>query len=134
MTNQIQLIADWQTSRNLHQMPYNHQNEICNILEEAIESDGQLDSERARALAREVVTSIIPLEAAPSAAVDAYCDIIVYSVGAIMKLGYNPVLALNECIREISTRTGAYDSITGKWIKTPPLSFNYKADYSKAVL
>lgn len=135
MTNQIQQIADWQESRQLSQMPYIHINEIINIFEECVEADGQLDSTRARALASSIASSYIAQDCTDRAkAVDAFCDIIVYSVGAIMKLQCNPMIAISECLKELADRTGSYSPTEGKWLKLPPKPDAYKADYSKSFL
>lgn len=48
---------------------------------------------------------------------NALCDLIVLSVGAIHKLGYSPTLALSETVREITSRVGAINEATGKWEK-----------------
>lgn len=66
--------------------------------------------------------------------VDALCDMIVLATGAIFKLGYNPTIALSETVKEISSRVGSVNTITGKWEKEPnqdPATL-YKADYTMA--
>jgi hypothetical protein len=63
--------------------------------------------------------------------VDALCDIMVVATGALYKLGYDPKTALEEAVKEISSRTGAFDEQEGKWKKDPnqdPTTL-YKADY-----
>lgn len=135
--NQIEQIAHWQKTRNLDMMPYNHYNEIKNIIEECIEASGHYASEASRDMATYIVSDNIPdhiMSDNKEYPVDAYCDMIVYAVGAIMKLGYNPSLALNECILEINDRTGSYDIKAGKWVKEPKKPDAYVADYSKAKL
>lgn len=74
--------------------------------------------------------------------IDALCDIIVVATGAIHKLGYNPNIAMNETLKEISSRQ--QDPIqkdiwkkwgaSGKWEKNKSQkpSTLYKADYTKA--
>ncbi|HET8689368.1 MAG TPA: hypothetical protein VFM18_22385 [Methanosarcina sp.] len=74
--------------------------------------------------------------------IDALCDIIVVATGAIHKLGYNPNIAMNETLKEISSRQ--QDPIqkdiwkkwgaSGKWEKNKSQepSTLYKADYEKA--
>ena len=132
--NHISAIANWQSSRNLDKMPYKHTNEIKNIIEECVEASGLLTSTQAREVSTNIVDTYILETYTPNAAVDAYCDIIVYAVGAIMKLGYYPEIALDECIKEISDRTGSYDPAAGKLVKLPPKPAAYKADYSKALI
>lgn len=70
----------------------------------------------------------------PTDAVDALCDIIVVAVGALFKLGYNPETALQETVKEILSRKGTLNPITGKWQKDraqDPTTL-YKADYTVA--
>jgi hypothetical protein len=49
--------------------------------------------------------------------IDALCDLIVLSAGAMHKLGYDPTKALSETVKEISSRQGAFDKQSGKWKK-----------------
>lgn len=65
--------------------------------------------------------------------VDALADIIVFATGAIHKLGYNPKAVLKETLKEINSREGEIDPVTGKWekSKTQPKETLYKADYRK---
>ena len=51
------------------------------------------------------------------------------------KYGYNFEIAMLETIKEISSRTGAYDEVSKKWIKDESWEAQtkwYKADYNKA--
>lgn len=76
--------------------------------------------------------------------VDALCDIIVVATGAIWKLGYNPNIAMEETLKEISSRQQdpvqkkqwEENGADGKWKKWVYQLSNtlYKADYSKAEL
>jgi len=66
--------------------------------------------------------------------VDALCDVIIVATGALYKLGYHPEKALNETVKEISSRQGTFDESTGKWKKDPhqdPTTL-YKANYTNA--
>ena len=66
--------------------------------------------------------------------VDALCDLIVVATGAIRKLGYDPRIALQETVKEISSRRGSFDEEIGKWLKDEyqdPKTL-YKADYTNA--
>lgn len=65
---------------------------------------------------------------------DALCDIIVVATGAIHKLGYSPQLAINETVKEITSRKGSFNETTGKWMKdlSQDPSTLYKADYNLA--
>ena len=50
-------------------------------------------------------------------------------------LGYDPCICMMETIKEISSRTGAWDENIGKWVKDTSdeaKSKWYAADYSKA--
>lgn len=63
--------------------------------------------------------------------VDDLCDIIVVAVGTLNKLGYDPTLALEETVKEISSRKGAFNESTGKWqkfVNQDPDTL-YKANY-----
>jgi len=62
---------------------------------------------------------------------DALCDIIVVATGAIYKMGYEPELALQETVKEITSRQGAFNEETGKWQKdrNQDPSTLYKANY-----
>ena len=135
MRNQIEQIKEWQSSRKLDKMPYNHENESINILEEVFESDGY-NSEFARDFANEVTAEykLYGLDSTPEQHIDAYFDICVYVIGAMMKLGFDPVKVFDEGLREINDRTGEYDEIVGKWVKNKTKANPYKADYSKARL
>lgn len=66
--------------------------------------------------------------------VDALCDLIVVATGAIHKLGYDPRSALQETVKEISSRKGSLNEDSGKWEKD--LNQNpdtlYEADYTNA--
>lgn len=66
--------------------------------------------------------------------VDALCDIIVVAAGAIYKLGYRPKEALSETVKEILSRKGAINPLTGKWEKdrNQDKTTLYKADYAAA--
>jgi hypothetical protein len=64
--------------------------------------------------------------------VDALADTIVFAVGAIHKMGYNPTAVLLETLKEINSRIGELDESTGKWEKDKnqdPATL-YKAEYS----
>ena len=69
--------------------------------------------------------------------IDALCDIIVFATNAMRIRGYLPDTAMEETLKEISSRTGAFNPDTGKWekFKTPEaMALWYKADYNKAKL
>jgi NTP pyrophosphatase (non-canonical NTP hydrolase) len=66
--------------------------------------------------------------------IDALCDIIVVATGSIYKLGYDPDEALEETVKEITSRQGAINPDTGKWDKDKNQDPNtlYKANYNLA--
>lgn len=69
--------------------------------------------------------------------IDAMADIIVFAYGEIAKYGYDGDKVMDEVIKEISSRTGAYDPATKKWqkYKTPEAMAKwYTADFSNCKL
>ena len=67
--------------------------------------------------------------------VDGYADIVVFCIGAIMKLGYNPKIILEEVGKEINSRAG--QMLNGKFTKyksQEAVAKWYKADFTKAKL
>lgn len=69
--------------------------------------------------------------------IDAMADIIVFAYGEIAKYGYNGDKVMDEVIKEISSRIGAYDPDTKKWQKdrSPEAQANwYTANFSNCKL
>lgn len=74
--------------------------------------------------------------------VDALCDLIVVATGALWKLGYNPDLALEECIKHISSREQdpiqkaqwEENGAEGKWLKNKLQGSIYIPNYQSAKL
>jgi hypothetical protein len=69
--------------------------------------------------------------------VDAMADIIVFAYGEIAKYGYHGDKVMEEVIKEISSRTGAYDPTTKKWQKdkSPEAQAKwYTADFTNCKL
>lgn len=69
--------------------------------------------------------------------IDALCDLIVFATNAIRLKGYEPNIAMVETLKEIKSRTGAFNNQTGKWEKDKSMeamAFWYTAQYSKAKL
>jgi hypothetical protein len=58
--------------------------------------------------------------------IDALCDMVVFAVNAMRIKGYDPNVAMAETIKEISSRTGAFNPQTGKWEK-------FKTEEAKAL-
>ena len=69
--------------------------------------------------------------------IDAMGDIIVFCYGEMAKYGYNGDKVMDEIIKEISSRVGAYDPATKKWQKDKSeeaMALWYKSDFSKCKL
>lgn len=120
-------IIQWNKERGLLDKPYNHKNEVSFILEEVLESYG-LDVDR-----EHLVNSIgdIAETSSNTEKVDAFADIIVFSIGAITKLGYDPEKVMEEVYKEINSRTGKL--IDGKFVKDKD-AITYKADIDSCML
>jgi predicted HAD superfamily Cof-like phosphohydrolase len=69
--------------------------------------------------------------------IDAMADIIVFAYGEMAKYGYHGDKVMDEVIKEISSRTGAYDPATKKWQKdkSPEAQAKwYTADFTNCKL
>jgi len=142
----IKKIEKWQRDRLLNQKPYDALNEHTNILEELMESLGyKVPKEKRKKLMNGFQEFTIKMEASEVIEelkeidkhykVDAYCDIVVFCIGAIMKLGYNPQRALSETVKEIDSRTGSI--VDGKFQKDTSEEAKakwYKANYDVCIL
>ena len=109
-------INEWANERRLLSIPWNKQQQASFIKEELQELDEATSDE---------------------AEVDAFCDMIVFCTNAIKLKGYDPNVAMEETLKEISSRTGSWNPESGKWekFKTPEaMSKWYSANYSKAKL
>lgn len=151
MTTAISSIMKFQSDRQLHKQEHDGLNEITNIFEELLESIGyDVPKENREALKHSVSNFIqhtvttetaVPVKLLDNdtqiieAKVDAYNDIIVFAVGAIMKLGYDPRCTLEEVSGEINSRTGTMrNGKFEKHLSAEAKSNWYKADYSKCKL
>jgi len=134
-SNIISDIVKWNKNRLLDKQDFKPEVEIINILEELIEMTGY-KSDSARRMS--IVMYDLYFKNATymgTELVDAFADIIVFSTGALLKLGYDPEKVMNEVIKEINSRTG--EIINGKFVKckTPECQAKwYKADFEKAKL
>jgi hypothetical protein len=63
-----------------------------------------------------------------------YVDLIEESINCVASLGYSPEIALEETVRKIESRRGAWDSSIGKWVKEKNQTDVYIPDYSLARL
>jgi len=141
----IKEIMRFQTERELDKKPYSSLNEHMNIAEEMLESIGiDVPKENRmilQSILMEMATTMRTLDKRnemqarmhnDSDRVDAYADIIVFAIGAIMKLGYSPEKVLVEVAREINSREG--EMINGKFEKFLDEESKtkwYKADYKQ---
>ncbi len=139
--NAIEEIMRFQFDRGLHKQPYNPINEHTNIIEELLESIGfDVPKDKREELLllweRYVVEMeqnaiIFKLDKDTQGTweqIDAYGDVIVFAIGAIAKLGYDPEKVLLEIGKEINSRSGYM--INGKFEKD--LSIESKAKWYKA--
>ncbi len=140
----IREIMKFQTTQGLDKQDFKWDNETMNITEELLEAKGydvpkterpwlktMADYLRARAATNPAIKWVRP---SAHDMVDAFADIIVFAVGAIMKLGYNPEKVLKEVAKEINSRDG--EMINGKFEKfTDEVSKSkyYKANFTKCL-
>ena len=125
-------IINYNTVRGLLDRGFNHQKELSFIIEELLESTGNYTSEAAQDKSKEMSEDMLKeSNPTPETIVDAWGDIIVYAVGGITKLGYDPEKVLAEINKEISSRTGKI--IDGKFVKDLD-AVTYKADFGDCKL
>lgn len=127
----LEQVIKWQTDRNLDKMHYDYFNEHLNIFEELLEMY-DLDREYAKEVFLDRVVMCSGYTVSRPKQIDAYFDICVYAIGAMLKLGYDPIKVFKEGLKEINELTGKYDPKVGKWVKGEKKPNAYKADYSKA--
>ena len=127
--NIVNAVRDWNFERGLASQPYNDMTEVKNITEELLEAIGCKDDDITKWITEEIMMHENIVEP-PTVEdkIDAYADIIVFCIGAILKLGYEPNLVLKEVIKEINSRGGSM-GIDGKWIKEIT-GDEYKANFS----
>ena len=125
----IKSIVKFQKDRELDKKPFNDVNEQINIVEELLEAVGlDVTKENRIKLEERWVDFISDIEfedvvdrktrfvqMMEDEKVDAFGDIIVFAVGAILKLGYDPERVLLEIGKEINSREGSM--IGGKFEK-----------------
>ncbi len=131
-------IIRFQTDRGLDKKEYTALNENASIVEELFESNGfDIDKKDRPELKKDWTRFLGSIPYAKKVKtftkammVDAYCDIVVFAIGAILKLGYDPTKALIEAGKEINSREGTM--VDGKFEKdlSPEAKAKwYKADY-----
>ena len=134
-------IVDWNKERMLDQQNFDPKVENINCVEEIIEcyqlSSGEpIKSEVSRKISQEIIDEIdkyLTISNDKEVLVDSFADRIVYSIGAILKLGYDPQKVMEEVFKEISSRTG--EIIDGKFVKdqSPEAKARwYKANFKNA--
>ena len=142
MSNAIKEIEKFQKERLLDHQAYNWLNETTNIIEELFEAYSYDIPKDKRAdfkisILSNTYNTIKKLDLKSKDIyvkdiIDAYADIVVFCIGAIMKLGYEPECVLEEVAKEINSRTG--EIVDGKFQKdtSPEAKAKwYKADFSK---
>lgn len=143
--NVIAGIKNWQIERQLDKQGYSWGNEAVNDLEETMEALGYDVPKEKRQAIREEFEYFVSFIAGKyelkqktptlEDTVDAHCDKIVFNTGAILKLGFDPVCALQETLKEISSRTGSI--VNGKFQKDKSpeaVAKWYKANYKKCLI
>jgi len=142
-TTALDAITRFQTDRGLHLKEYSALDAHANIVEELLESIGyDVDKSKRGQLKEEVVLFVKRLmhkkiavkdvygETTTEDKVDAYADVVVFAVGELMKLGYNPEKVLLEVGKEINSRVGTF--VNGKFEKDKSeeaVANWYKADF-----
>jgi hypothetical protein len=129
----------WREER--HITGYDHYIQVSNIVEETLELMYTPKSVAIKQLQRDIMEHYVD-DTTNEEKIDAYCDLIVFSINAIELLGYDAKMAMKETIKEISSRkqNPAQQTIWLKWgydntkwekDKNQPKEELYKANYSK---
>jgi len=129
----------WREDRHISN--YNHFVQVGNIVEETLELMYPPRSALIEELQREMMRHFVDWTTNEEK-IDAYCDLIVFSINAIELLGYDAKVAMKETIKEISSRkqNPAQQTIWLKWgydntkwekWKEQPKEELYKANYFK---
>ena len=141
----IKNIMKFQTKRGLDKQQYDWNNETMNVVEELLEAKGYEIHKNQRGFLRGL-TDYLRAHTATNPAikwfrptehdmVDAWGDVIVFCVGALMKLGFDPEKVLAEVSKEINSRDGCMSN--GKFEKYTDERSKakwYKADFTKCKL
>ena len=132
--NTLSKVVEWNKERGLDTQVPNRTSATRMLMEELMEYNGIENEVMLDALTNHVVAGP-PVD--EDEKVDALCDLIVIATGELLKMGYNPEKAMDETIKEISSRTGAFEEASGKWKKftTPEAkALWYTAQYGIAKL
>jgi len=136
----IKDIMKFQSDRLLDKQPFERYKIASNIVEEVIEMLGyqveKKNRDKLREAFKEFVAYLHAMDVIQEAddtletRVDALCDIAVFAIGDIMKLGVCPICALDETAKEINSRTGVVKD--GRFYKDEKAK-TYKANYKKCI-
>jgi hypothetical protein len=125
MSKAIEEIVRFQKDRDLHSKEYDGVNEAINVIEEVLESLGydvpkdnrnelkEMFGDFVYRLSSSQVTTLVNTTIEDR--VNAHLDQIVFNIGSLLKLGYDPEKSLIETAKEINSRTGSM--IDGKFEK-----------------
>lgn len=134
MSSFIDDLKVWREERGI--TGYSHETHVRCVAEELFELMFYNDEE-CRCYVEQFMNMFYktPLVIDMNAVIDASCDMNVFNTNFIEQAGYDAKVAMDETIKEISSRTGATNPDTGKWekFKTPEAMAKwYTADYDKA--
>jgi len=129
----------WREER--HITGYDHYIQVSNIVEETLELMYTPKSVAIEQLQRDIMEHFVD-DTTNEEKIDAYCDLIVFSINAIELLGYDAKMAMKETIKEISSRKQnpaqqiiwlkwGYDNTKWEKDKNQPVEELYKANYFK---
>jgi len=143
-------IIKFQTDRDLDKKAYDALNEHTNIFAELLESIGLDVPKENRTKLKIALADFVKQLSKKDIAhtvfsgfnktpkdeqADAYCDVITFSVGALLKLGYDPIKAIEQCGLEINSRRGSMvDGKFEKDLSDEAKALWIKADYTVARL
>ncbi len=126
--NAIRKIIEWRDARNLQSLGFDHTLQVSFIIEELLESTGRYTSSSARKkafkMAKEITEGSSPTD---EQITDAFADIVVYAIGAVAAVGYDPEKVMEEVQKELDSRKGKV--INGKFEKDENTPF-YKANFT----
>jgi len=129
----------WREDRHISN--YDHFIQVSNIVEETLELMYTPKSVAIEQLQRDIMEHFVD-DTTNEEKIDAYCDLIVFSINAIELLGYDAKRAITETIKEISSRKQnpaqqiiwlkwGYDNTKWEKWKEQPKEELYKANYGK---
>ena len=102
MSSVFKQLREWRTNRNICE--YEHRTQVENIVEEMLELMYPPKSSLIKQFKYEISSKYFADETINEEKIDAYCDLIVFSINAIELLGYDAKKCMDETIKEISSR------------------------------